>query len=83
MVEATHHSKPINATHWSVLLMAIAQGVSRMTVQRIWKKYNLTPHVHTFRLSKDPHFVEKVKNVVGLHLHPPDKALTFSVDEES
>jgi transposase len=84
IVDATLHSKPENATHWSVRLMAKTEGVSRMTVQRIWKKYNLKPHlVHTFKLSSDPHFVEKVKDVVGLYLHPPDKALVFSVDEKS
>ena len=84
IIEATLHSTPENATHWSVRLMARAQKVSRMTVHRIWKKYNLKPHlVHTFKLSKDPHFVEKVKDVVGLYLNPPDKALVFSVDEKS
>ena len=84
IVDATLHSKPVNATHWSVRLMAKTQGVSRMTVQRIWKKYNLKPHlVRTFKLSHDPHFVEKVKDVVGLYLNPPEKALVFSVDEKS
>jgi transposase len=84
IVEATLHSKPENATHWSVRLMAKTQGVSRMAVQRIWKKYKLKPHlVHTFKLSNDPHFVEKVKDVVGLYLNPPEKALVFSVDEKS
>jgi len=84
IVDATLHSKPENATHWSVRLMAKTQGVSRMAVQRIWKKYKLKPHlVHTFKLSNDPHFVEKVKDVVGLYLNPPEKALVFSVDEKS
>ncbi|MBM3243210.1 IS630 family transposase [Candidatus Poribacteria bacterium] len=84
IVEATLHTKPENATHWSVRLMAKTQGVSRMAVQRIWKKYNLKPHlVHTFKLSNDPDFVEKVKDVVGLYLQPPEKALVFSVDEKS
>jgi len=84
VVEATLHSKPENATHWSVRLMAKSQDVSRMAVQRIWKKYNLKPHlVHTFKLSNDSRFVEKVKDVVGLYLNPPDKALVFSVDEKS
>ena len=84
IIEATLHTTPENTTHWSVRLMARAQKVSRMTVHRIWKKYNLKPHlVHTFKLSKDPHFVEKVKDVVGLYLNPPDKALVFSVDEKS
>jgi len=84
IVDATLHSKPENATHWSVRLMAKTQGVSRMSVQRIWKKYNLKPHlVRTFKLSRDPYFVEKVKDVVGLYLNPPEKALVFSVDEKS
>ena len=84
IVEATLHSKPINATHWSVRLMAEAQGVSRMTVHRIWKKYNLKPHmVRTFKISNDPKFVEKVKDIVGLYLNPPDKALVLCVDEKS
>jgi transposase len=84
IVEATLHSKPENATHWSVRLMAKSQGVSRMAVQRIWKKYNLKPHlVGTFKLSSDLQFIEKVKDVVGLYLNPPDKALVLSVDEKS
>ncbi len=84
IVEATLHSKPVNATHWSVRLMAEAQGVSRMTVHRIWKKYNLKPHmVRTFKISNDPKFVEKVKDIVGLYLNPPDKALVLCVDEKS
>lgn len=84
IVEATLHSKPANATHWSVRLMAEAQGVSRMTVHRIWKKYNLKPHmVRTFKISNDPKFIEKVKDIVGLYLNPPDKALVLCVDEKS
>jgi transposase len=84
IVEATLHNKPANATQWSVRLMAQVQGVSRMTVQRIWKKYNLKPHlVGTFKLGSDLQFVEKVKDVVGLYLNPPDKALVLSVDEKS
>ena len=62
--------------------MAKAQGLSRMAVQRIWKKYNIQPHhIKTFKLSNDPHFIEKVQDVVGLYLNPPDKALVLSVDE--
>jgi len=84
IVDATLHNTPVNATHWSVREMAKVQQVSRMTVQRIWKKYNLKPHmVRTFKLSNDPHFVEKVEDVVGLYLNPPDKALVLSVDEKS
>lgn len=84
IIEATLHSKPVNATHWSVRLMAEAQGISRMTVQRIWKKYNLKPHlIRTFKISNDPGFVEKVKDIVGLYLNPPDKAMVLCVDEKS
>lgn len=84
VVEATLHTKPQNATHWSIRSMAKAQAVSRWTVHKIWKKYNLKPHlVKTFKISNDPNFVEKVKDIVGLYLHPPDKAMVFSVDEKS
>ncbi|MDP1809271.1 MAG: IS630 family transposase [Actinomycetota bacterium] len=84
IVEATLHSKPRNATHWSVRTMAEAQGVSRMTVYRVWKKYGLRPHrIETFKLSTDPNFIEKVQDVVGLYLNPPDKALVLCVDEKS
>jgi transposase len=84
IIEATLHSIPANATHWSVRSMAEKQEVSRMTVHRVWKKYNIKPHlVKTFKISKDPHFIEKVKDVVGLYLNPPDRALVLSVDEKS
>lgn len=84
VVEATLHTTPRNATHWSLRTMAKTQGLSRMAVQRIWKAHKLQPYgVETFKLSRDPHFVEKVRDVVGLYLNPPDKALGFSVDEKS
>ena len=84
VVEATLHTLPSNATHWSIRTMAHLQGLSRMAVQRIWKKYNIQPHrMKTFKLSNDPHFVEKVQDVVGLYLNPPDKAFVLSVDEKS
>jgi transposase len=84
IVDATLHSKPANATHWSVRLMAEAQGVSRMAVHRIWRKYNLKPHlIRTFKISNDPSFVEKVKDIVGLYLNPPDKAMVLCIDEKS
>jgi len=84
IVDATPQTVPENATHWSVRGMATMQGVSRMAVQRIWKKYNIKPHlVKTFKLSTDPAFVEKVQDIVGLYLNPPDKALVLSVDEKS
>ena len=84
VVEATLHTKPSNATHWSVRSMARAQGISRMAVQRIWKQHNLKPHlVKTFKLSRDQHFLEKLRDVVGLYLNPPDRALVLCVDEKS
>jgi transposase len=84
VVEATLHTKPPAATHWSVRTMARAQGISRMAVQRIWKQHNLTPHlVKTFKISRDTHFVEKLYDVVGLYLNPPDKSLVLCVDEKS
>jgi transposase len=84
VVEATLHTKPPAATHWSVRTMARAQGISRMAVQRIWTQHNLTPHlVKTFKISRDKHFVEKLYDVVGLYLNPPDKSLVLCVDEKS
>ena len=84
IVEATLRTKPQAATHWSIRSMAKAQAVSRWAVHKIWKKYNLKPHlVKTFKISQDPNFVEKVKDIVGLYLHPPDKAIVLSVDEKS
>jgi transposase len=84
IIEATLHSTPADATHWSVRTMAEAQKISRMAVHRAWKKYNIKPHkVKTFKISNDPNFVEKVKDIVGLYLDPPDRALVLSVDEKS
>ena len=84
IVEATLHTTPANATHWSTRTMAFAQGVSKATVQRIWKVHNLKPHLtKTFKASNDKHFVEKLVDVVGLYINPPDKSLVLSVDEKS
>lgn len=84
VIEATLHTPPPNMTHWSVRNMAAAQSVSRMALQRMWKKYNIQPHrIKTFKLSNDPQFIEKVQDVVGLYLNPPEKALALSVDEKS
>jgi len=84
IVEATLHTRPQAATHWSVRSMAAAQGVSPATVQRIWDAHNLQPHrTRTFKLSRDRQFVEKLTDVVGLYLNPPDKALVLCVDEKS
>lgn len=84
IVNATLQQTPQNATHWSTRSMAKTHGVSNATVSRIWKEYNLKPHlVETFKLSHDKKFVEKLHDVVGLYLNPPDKALVFCVDEKS
>jgi transposase len=84
VVEMTLHEKPPAATHWSARIMAKAVGISHTSVQRIWRAHGLKPHlVKTFKLSNDQRFVEKVRDVVGLYLDPPDKALVFSADEKS
>ena len=84
IVQATLHTKPQAATHWSTRTLAAEHGVSKMTIQRLWKKYNLKPHlVKKFKISNDPKFMEKVEDVVGLYLNPPDKTLVFCVDEKS
>ena len=84
VLTATLETTPANATHWSVRSMAKAQGISRMAVQRIWQTHELKPHlVETFKLSTDPRFVEKLVDVVGLYLAPPDRALVLCVDEKS
>jgi len=84
IVEATLHDTPPGETHWSCRTMARAQGVSSTTVQRIWSARGLKPHlVKTFKLSNDPHFEEKLIDVVGLYLNPPDKAVLLCMDEKS
>lgn len=84
IVEATLHTKPPNATHWSTRSMAETQRVSQSAVQRIWSRHNLKPHLtDTFKLSRDKHFLEKLHDIVGLYLNPPDKALVLCVDEKS
>lgn len=84
VINATLHTKPYAATHWSTRTMGDAQGLSRMTVQRIWNYSQLKPHLtKTFKLSRDKHFVEKLTDVVGLYLNPPDRAIVLSIDEKS
>jgi len=84
VVEATLHTQPPNATHWSTRTMAEAQDLSEATIRRIWKQHNLKPHlIHTFKLSHDKHFVEKLYDIVGLYLNPPDKSLVLCLDEKS
>ena len=80
----TMRETPPNATHWSVRTMGKAVGISHTSVQRIWAEHGLKPHlVSTFKVSNDPRFAEKVEDVIGLYLNPPDKALVLSVDEKS
>jgi transposase len=84
VVEATLRSKPKGMTQWSCRLMAKSQGLSKSTVSNIWRSHNLKPHrVKTFKLSRDPKFLEKLTEVVGLYLNPPEKALVLCVDEKS
>jgi transcriptional regulator with XRE-family HTH domain len=84
IVNATRFTKPEGKTHWSTRDMAKAQGVSRATVQRIWSARGLKPHlVKTFKLSNDKHFEDKLVDVVGLYLNPPEGAVVLSVDEKS
>jgi transposase len=83
VVEATLQTKPPDATHWSTRTMAKAQGLSEASVRRIWKQHNLKPHLtRTFKLSRDPQFVDKLRDVVGLYMNPPEKALVLCVDEK-
>src|SRR3954467_3019690 len=77
-------SKPKGQTHWSCRLMAASQGLSKSTISNLWKSHNLKPHrTKTFKLSPDPKFLEKLTDVVGLYLNPPDKALVLCVDEKT
>src|SRR5262245_16785897 len=79
----TLEATPKDATHWSIRSMAQACGLSHTTVRRIWNAFALAPHrSETFKLSKDPLFIEKVRDIVGLYLNPPTKALVLSVDEK-
>ena len=84
VVVKTLESTPRNATHWSTRSMAAASGMSRPTVNRIWRAFGLQPHLaESFKISSDPQMVEKVRDIVGLYLDPPERALVLSVDEKS
>ena len=84
VVELTLHEKPPGRTRWSERSMAARVGMAPSTVHSIWKAHGLKPHLtRTFKLSRDPAFTEKVQDIVGLYLNPPDKALVLSVDEKS
>ncbi len=84
VVTRTLETKPTNATHWSTRGMAKAAGMSQSAIARIWRAFGLKPHrAGTFKRSTDPFFVEKVRDVVGLYLSPPERAIVLSVDERS
>ncbi len=84
VVVKTLEETPRDATHWSTRSMAKATGIKRDSIHRIWKAFGLKPHLtKTFKLSKDPQFIEKVRDIVGLYLNPPEKALVLCVDEKS
>lgn len=84
LIALTLEAKPKNATHWSTRSLAKHSGLSHMTVSRVWQAFRLQPHRHeTFKLSRDPFFIDKVRDVVGLYLNPPDRALVLCVDEKS
>src|ERR1035437_1017302 len=84
LIEATQGSPPAGQTHWSCGAFAKAHGLSKATVQRFWNLHGLKPHLQrSFKMSRDKRFVEKLTDVVGLYLNPPDKALVLCVDEKS
>lgn len=84
VIARTLQSKPPGATHWSCRTMAKAQRMSKATVNRIWQSHQIKPHrTASFKLSRDPHFLEKLTDVVGLYLNPPAKALVLCIDEKS
>jgi len=84
IVDTTLSTKPRNATHWSTRTLAKSVGTSHSTVHRIWSAHQIKPHLlRTFKLSRDPHFTEKLRDVVGLYLDPPEHALVLSVDEKA
>src|SRR5512143_2694494 len=84
IINMTLQTQPAGATHWSCRTMAEEQGVSKSTINRVWQSHGLQPHrLKQFKLSRDPRFLEKLTDVVGLYLNPPEKALVLCVDEKS
>lgn len=84
VLSLTLETKPKDATHWSTRSMAEASGLTQTAVSRVWRAFALQPHrTETFKLSKDPQFIEKVRDIVGLYMNPPARALVLCVDEKS
>jgi len=84
ILHATLHDKPVNATHWSTRTLAEHLGLGATTIRRVWRSNGLKPHLsRTFKLSRDPRFEDKLIDVVGLYLNPPEHALVLSCDEKS
>ena len=84
LIDATLQTKPKGSTHWSCRTMAAEQEISKSTVSRIWRSHHIKPHrTQTFKLSRDPRFLQKLTDVVGLYLNPPDNAIVLCVDEKS
>ncbi len=84
VITQTLESMPANSTHWSTRLMAQKTGLSQTAIVRIWRAFGLQPHrVENFKFSKDPQFVEKVRDIVGLYMNPPEHAIVLCVDEKS
>ncbi len=84
IIHKTTQEKPRNATHWSTRSLAKEMGISHLMVHRVWRAHGLKPHLtKTFKLSNDPQFIDKLRDVVGLYLNPPEHALVLSVDEKS
>ena len=84
VLDTTQQSKPPGQTHWSCRTLAAVEGISKSTVNNIWRGHNVKPHrTKAFKLSRDPRFLEKLKDVIGLYLNPPDKAMVLCLDEKS
>jgi transposase len=84
VIVTTLEQQPLDATHWSTRSMAAATGMSQTAISRIWRAFGLKPHhVDTFKLSPDPQFIDKVRDIVGLYLNPPDAAVVLCMDEKS
>jgi putative transposase len=84
LLNKTLRQRPENATHWTTRLIADESGLSKSTVQRVWNTFGLQPHRHqAFKLSTDPFFIEKLRDIVGLYLNPPENAVVLCVDEKS